>query len=134
MVFLSHQWAWPQLLCMAISIGGMLAYFSLVSANSEDLLGVSAVAYSTPIYWFWAFFTAGVATFLVDFLPHGASALLWPSDDMLYREVAKAGAYEREGRLLRCAGVVGVFGQASAGVRPQLQGAGAGKDREEELV
>lgn len=131
MVFLSHQWAWPQVLCMSISVGGMLAYFSIVSGSSSELLGVSAVVYATPAFWFWALFTVGLVTFLVDFVPHGACALLRPSDEAVYREVAFAGVYEREGRALRCAG--SVFGQASAGVRPQLlQGprAGAGESSE----
>lgn len=84
--FFHHQWAYPQILAMVISVGGMFIYFLILAASTYDYYYVANMTYELPIFWFFGFFTIPLIAVMVDAVGHYTYMFFWPSRDMLYRE------------------------------------------------
>lgn len=84
--FFHHQWAWPHVLMMVISVGGMLLYFLMVSAATYDFYYIANHVYEQGFYWFWAMFTVPLFTVYIDWVYYYARLMFYPNKQMLYEE------------------------------------------------
>lgn len=85
--FLHHQWAWPQLTMMAISVFGMLLYFLFVDEVFIDYRGVAYTVYGMGLFWMVAMFLVPMAVVMVDAVGYYAQMIFRPTNEMLYREL-----------------------------------------------
>ena len=87
--FLHHQWAWPQVLFMTLSMIGMFVvyvfsqYFQV--DNYTDAVG--PVLLREPTFWFMGFFSVPIILLLFEGLWHWVQLFFFPTNQMLYREI-----------------------------------------------
>lgn len=88
MMFLHHQWAYPQVFFMALSIGGMLFYYWMVSFWTYDsFYDASGTLYSKPVFWLMGMFTAPLMMMSFEGLSYYTKLIFSPTKEMYYREV-----------------------------------------------
>lgn len=85
--FLTHQWAAPQIFCMLLSVGGMLACYAIFSYSSSDYYAVWDILAASPIFWFFGFFSVPLFAGLIDVLDYYIRFFLFPTEEMLFREI-----------------------------------------------
>lgn len=84
--FFHHQWAYPQVTVMFISILGMFLYFLVIAQSTDDYYYVSNVTYEQGIFWFFGFFSAPLFVIYIDVIGHFLKYFFLPTREMLYRE------------------------------------------------
>lgn len=85
--FFHNQWSYPHFLSMGISILGMFLYFLLIAAASWDYYNVADRTFRLGIYWYYGIFTIPLVVIFIDWLVYFVQMLLYPTDEMLFREV-----------------------------------------------
>jgi hypothetical protein len=99
--FFHHQWAWPQVLMMVISIVGMFLYFLMISASFNDYYYVAQTVYSSGIFWLFGMFFMPIVAIYIDWIGYYCKMLFWPTREMLYREFEHADEFN-DVQQLRC--------------------------------
>jgi hypothetical protein len=85
---MTHQWAFPQVIAMAVSVAVMFPYFLGCSFLSWDYYGKVTVMFSTGQYWFLGVLTAPLFTaVLVDGTWHAIRYAFFPTPEMLMQEM-----------------------------------------------
>jgi magnesium-transporting ATPase (P-type) len=85
--FLHHQYTWPQGFVMALSIGGMLAWFAIIADSYDDYTWVANYAYSTGLFWWFGMFTVPLVCLLLDFVGYCLVYFFKPTNEMYFREI-----------------------------------------------
>jgi hypothetical protein len=86
--FMSHQWAFPQVLSMVISVGAMYGYFVGTSYLTWAYYEKVVPLYNTGAYWFFSLLSVPVFTVvLVDVLWYSLALVFAPTAEMLMREI-----------------------------------------------
>lgn len=85
--FFHHQWSWPQVTVMAISVFGMFLYFLLISASLYDYYYEAQQTYNSGLYWLFGVFFMPMTAIFIDWIGYYGKMLLRPTDEMLYRQI-----------------------------------------------
>lgn len=89
--FLHHQWAWPQITVMFVSIVAMFIFFEILSAsNNYSTSGyyfVTDFLYQDALFWWFAVFTTPLMLLLLDMFCHLIYLFFFPTEEMKYREI-----------------------------------------------
>lgn len=85
--FFHHQWAYPNILAMFISVLGMFLYFLLVAVGEWDYFYVANQTYQEAIFWFFAMFSIPIVVIFIDWLDYFIMQCFSPTDEMLFREL-----------------------------------------------
>lgn len=85
--FFHHQWAWPQILVMTISVLGMLLYFLMIAVSFSDYYFVAQRVYASGIFWLFGMFFMPIVAIFIDWIGYYGKMVLMPTDEMLYREI-----------------------------------------------
>ncbi len=88
--FLHHQWARPNVLVMALSVGGMLCGFLMISATTDAFYYVAQHDYGLAVYWFFGFFTIPLVSVMIDMIGYDLYMFFSPTQEMMYREIENA--------------------------------------------
>lgn len=88
--FFHHQWAWPQVTMMCISVFGMIVYFLLVAISVNDYYYVAQHVYEEGVFWLFGMFTVPIAVAMIDWIGYYGKVMFLPTDEMLFREVEHA--------------------------------------------
>jgi phospholipid-transporting ATPase len=87
-IFMHNQWAYPQALCMLISITGMFWFYPLVQTFNYDTFYMAAgYLYTVKSFWFLGSFTAPMITMIFEAIVYYGRLLFYPSREMLFREL-----------------------------------------------
>merc|ERR1712196_691730 len=87
-IFMHNQWAYPQALCMLISITGMFWFYPLVQTFNYDTFYMAAgYLYTVQSFWFLGSFTAPMITMIFEAIVYYGRLLFYPSREMLFREL-----------------------------------------------
>jgi magnesium-transporting ATPase (P-type) len=87
-IFMHHQWAYPQIVIMALSVFGLfLGYLIVQTFVYDTFYNAVPYLYSIPIFWFFGCFTAPLLTMLFEAIIWYFRLLFYPDKEMLYREV-----------------------------------------------
>jgi len=100
--FLHHQWNWVHTLSMAVSIGGMFIMYPVCSDIFSDYIYISSYVYDQSVYWLFGVFTIPVFTILIDMIGHYGRLLVWPTQEMLYREIEHKSLFQADAALSQC--------------------------------
>lgn len=84
--FYHHQWAWPHVLVMVISVAGMLLYFLIIAASTWEYYYIANHVYLQGFFWFFAFFTVPLFTVYIDWMIYYTRLMFKPKYQMLYEE------------------------------------------------
>ena len=88
-MFMSHQWAFPQIAVMLISIFGMFIYL-LILASINDLTdmyyGVADWVLDQSIFWFFGFVSIPFVAAFTDFIGNSLYMFFYPPQEMLFHE------------------------------------------------
>lgn len=84
--FYHHQWAWPHVLVMVISVAGMLLYFLIIAASTWEYYSIANHVYLQGFYWFFAFFTVPLFVVYIDWIIYYSRLMFYPKHQMLYEE------------------------------------------------
>lgn len=88
MAFLHHQWAYPQIFFMVLSIGGMLFYYWMISFWTFDsFYAATSVLYARPSFWLMGMFTAPLIMMVFEAIAYYGRLFFSPTKEMYYREV-----------------------------------------------
>lgn len=85
--FFHHQWAYPHLIAMFISVAGMFVYFLIIASVEDDYWNVAAMTYQQPIFWFFGFFSVPLFAIFIDWIEYFIQLFFRPTREMLYREL-----------------------------------------------
>lgn len=85
--FFHHQWAWPNIFVMALSLFGMMVYFLIIAAAEYEYYYIANRVYLQPLFWFYGFVSVPVMVVMVDWIPYYTRLVFWPTIDMVYKEV-----------------------------------------------
>mmetsp|Transcript_11491 Transcript_11491/g.18844 ORF Transcript_11491/g.18844 Transcript_11491/m.18844 type:complete len:1109 (-) Transcript_11491:1128-4454(-) len=85
--FFHHQWAWPHVLAMAISVGGMFIYDIVVAVTYADYWYVAQTMFDTPLFWLFGFFFIPLVVILIDVIGYYGQLVFMPTNEQLYREL-----------------------------------------------
>ena len=86
-IFFHHQWAYPQVCSILISVVGMLLYYLLVSNSTDDYYGVAEQTFELPLFWFYGMFSVPFFTVLIDPIGYYLYMFFWPTKEILYHEI-----------------------------------------------
>ena len=87
--FFHHQWAWPQILVMAISWVGLIVYLLVASYSLPDYYYVAEWVYGQGVFWMMSYFLVPILVVYIDVLGYYGRLLFVPTAEMLFREVEK---------------------------------------------
>lgn len=85
--FFHHQWSYPHVIVMFISVAGMLVYFLLIAASTSDYWDVANKTYEEGIFWFFGFFSVPLFVILIDVVSYYLQWYFMPTKEMLYHEL-----------------------------------------------
>jgi hypothetical protein len=85
--FFHHQWSWIHWLSMAISVGGMFIYFTVIGASTDDYWYVIQHLYNENLFWFYGWFSIPLFAILVDVFGFNLYVFFFPTKENLYREM-----------------------------------------------
>jgi len=85
--FFHHQWAYPQICAMAISILGMIVYLLLVAVTFTDYWYVAQFVFASGIFWLVAMFFMPLTAIFIDWVGYFGKMLFRPTEEQLYREM-----------------------------------------------
>lgn len=92
--FFHHQWAYPNVLAMLISVLGMILYFLLIAVVMWDYYYVSNETYEEPIYWYYGMFSIPLIAVFIDWVDYFVTLIMHPTEEMMFREVqCKVGSF-----------------------------------------
>lgn len=104
--FFHHQWAYPQVIAMFISVLGMLIFYILIEYSTFDYYYVANHVYESGIFWFFGMFTGPLIAVMVDWVGYFALYQFHPKPEMIFREMQMKDAfYNGETAMLRSAQV-----------------------------
>lgn len=90
LLFMSHQFAWPQVFVMLISVGGMFLYMLAVSSLSDTVTKgyywVAHWVFAQDIFWFFCFFSIPFFCGMIDYVGNSVRMYFVPPMEMMYRE------------------------------------------------
>lgn len=84
--FLHHQWAYPQILSMTLSVVGMLLYFLAVGVIVWDYWHVGQETLAQGFFWWWGMFTVPLVCIQIDTIGYYGQWLFTPTPLQLQRE------------------------------------------------
>jgi len=88
MVFMHHQWAYPQITFMTMSIFGMFFFYWVVQYWTYDtFFGSVSKLYGNPMFWFFGIFTAVAVVGLFEALSFYFNMFFNPTEEMQMREL-----------------------------------------------
>jgi hypothetical protein len=97
MAFLHHQWAYPQIFFMVLSIGGMLFYYWMISFWTFDsFYAATSVLYARPSFWLMGMFTAPLIMMVFEAIAYYGRLFFSPTKEMYYREVMNRVSADQE--------------------------------------
>jgi hypothetical protein len=85
--FYHHQWAYPHILAMIISLLFIFIGYIVLTVGVLDYYWVALVTYGLPIFWFYAFFSAPLFCIFIDWIGYYSQLVFLPTEEMLYREL-----------------------------------------------
>lgn len=87
--FLHHQWAWPQVLFMTLSLIGMFVVYLFSQLFQIDNFygAVGPVLLREPTFWFMGFLSVPIILLLFEGLWYWVQLFFFPTNQMLYREI-----------------------------------------------
>jgi hypothetical protein len=86
--YLHHQWAYPHLISMTISVGGMLSYFAIISSQTYlEYYHVAHFLYGDGLFWLFGFFFVPIFVLFIDVVGQNLYLFFLPKREMLFREV-----------------------------------------------
>lgn len=85
--FFHHQWAYPNVAVMIISVGGMLIYFLIIAVTTYEYYYIANDVYELGMFWFYGFFSVPIFTVFIDWIGYYCYMFFWPTTEMLYRDV-----------------------------------------------
>ena len=88
--FFHHQWAWPHILVMFISVFGMFIYLLLVGVNSWDYYYEAEVTFTQGAFWLFAVFFVPLMIIYIDVLEYYVRFFFLPTNEQLFREIEHA--------------------------------------------
>jgi magnesium-transporting ATPase (P-type) len=91
--FLHHQWAWPHIAGMALSIIAEFIFLYILSVSSNyntgGYYGIIDHVYADPLFWWFSCFTVPLVLVMIDLLSYFVYWFFFPTDEILYREIDK---------------------------------------------
>jgi phospholipid-translocating P-type ATPase (flippase) len=97
MIFMSNQWAYPQVSLMFISIIGMIIYYTFVQYWSVDnFYGAVGYMYSGNMFWLFGMFSVPMILMCFEALCYYTQLFFYPTNEMLYREIMHADKFEND--------------------------------------
>eukprot|EP00605_Chrysophyceae_sp_TOSAG23-4_P002081 GSChrysophyteH1.ASY1.ANO1.2302.1 assembled CDS len=97
MIFMSNQWAYPQVSLMFISIIGMIIYYAFVQYWSVDnFYGAVGYMYSGNMFWLFGMFSVPMILMCFEALCYYTQLFFYPTNEMLYREIMHADKFEND--------------------------------------
>jgi hypothetical protein len=85
--FYHHQWSYPQILSMLISLFIMFFGYIVLTLGVNDYYYDAIVAYNQPIFWFYGCFSMPLFTMMIDWIGYYTKMFFFPTKEMLYREL-----------------------------------------------
>lgn len=85
--FYHHQWAWPQILMMFLSLLMMYVGYLILTVGVMDYYYDAIEAYGQGIFWFYACFSVPIFTIFIDWIGYYTRLVFYPTQEMLYREL-----------------------------------------------
>ncbi len=85
--FYHHQWAYPQITAMVISIIGMFLGYIILTVGVSDYYYDAIQAYGKGIFWYYACFSGPLFTIFIDWIGYYTQLIFWPTQEMLYHEL-----------------------------------------------
>jgi len=85
--FYHHQWAYPQIIAMVISIIGMFIGYIILTFGVSDYYYDAIQAYGKGIFWYYACFSGPLFTIFIDWIGYYTQLIFWPTQEMLYHEL-----------------------------------------------
>ena len=88
LIFMHHQWAYPQFGLMSISIVGMFFFYWVVQYWTFDTFyGSINYLYGNSIFWVYGMITVPIIIAVFEAIVYYGRMFFSPSQEMLYREV-----------------------------------------------
>ena len=88
MMFMHHQWAYPQVTFMVMSIFGMFFFYWVVQYWTYDtFFGTVSKLYGNPMFWVFGIFTSVFVVGLFEALSFYVLMFFKPTTEMEYREL-----------------------------------------------
>lgn len=99
--FYHHQWAYPQIIAMALSIFMMFIGYIILTVGVTDYYYDAIQAYSKGIFWYYACFSGPLFTIFIDWLGYYSQLIFSPTQEMLYSELDREEQkFEQVGRII----------------------------------
>lgn len=83
--FCHHQWPWPNILVMFISVFGMYIYLLLVGLNSSEYYYASQHTFSLSSFWLFGSFFGPLVVIYVDVLEYYLTLFFMPTNEQMFR-------------------------------------------------
>jgi hypothetical protein len=97
--FFHHQWSYPHVFVMFLSLLGMFTAFLLFGVSVDDYYYVSQMTYREGIYWFFGCFSVPLFVAMIDVVSYYGSYFFMPTAEMVYHEIEHKVS---NGTCLRC--------------------------------
>jgi hypothetical protein len=91
--FFHHQWAYPQVLAMFISVVGMLIFYIIIQYSTFDYYYVANHVYEQGIFWFFGMFTGPLIVIFIDWVGYFVLYQFYPKPEMIFREMQMKDAF-----------------------------------------
>lgn len=85
--FLHHQWAYPQIVAMCISVFCLLIYYLIISSSSDDYWYVGTYTMGQGIFWYYGMFSVPLIAVFIDVLGYCFYLFFRPTPEMVFREM-----------------------------------------------
>jgi hypothetical protein len=86
-ILMHHQWTGLQVFLICLSLAGMLLFFYIMSASTNDFIGVANVLYGKGEYWVYGFFTIIFFAPMWDVTVYYLVYFFKPTREMIFREI-----------------------------------------------
>jgi hypothetical protein len=84
---LHHQWAYPNIIAMGVSVVGMIGMFLLFSVTTNDYWGVAQHDLGLEIFWFFGFFSIPLIAVMLDMVGYDLYMFFTPTPELQYQEI-----------------------------------------------
>jgi len=85
--FLHHQWAYPQIVSMCISVFCLLIYYLIISSSTDDYWYVGFFTMGQGIFWYYGMFSVPLIAVFIDVLGYCFYLFFKPTPEMVFREM-----------------------------------------------
>jgi hypothetical protein len=85
--FYHHQWAYPHVISMILSMILVYIGYIILSVGVYDYYYVAIVTFGRGLFWFYGFWSMPIFTMFIDWLGYYTRMMFWPTREMLYREM-----------------------------------------------